>query len=286
LRPRTVPLVVALLSALALPATAPAAGDCMPDPSWPASRADLAAQALALVNAHRAELGAPALVASPTLSAAAEWKARHMAAYGYLSHDDPAPPAARSAGERIAACGYPGEGWGENIASGYATPAAAVAGWLTSGAHRANLEDATFTATGVGAAAGASGTYWVQVFGSVIDARVATVQPAPPSPAAPGSATVAAPAKAAVAPARVSCGRARGHLACDVRLAAAARVRLALVRAHRTWARARARQVPARATAHMRLHRLRRLRPGRYSVIVRVASAAGQRTQLAALVLR
>ena len=50
-----------------------------------------------------------------------------MAKYGYMAHDDPAPPVARSMAERMAACGVTG-GWGENIAAGYATPASVVHG--------------------------------------------------------------------------------------------------------------------------------------------------------------
>ena len=43
-----------------------------------------------------------------------------MAKYGYMTHDDPAPPVARTPADRLAACGYVG-GWGENIAFGYTT---------------------------------------------------------------------------------------------------------------------------------------------------------------------
>ena len=107
------------------PGAAAAAGNCVPASGWPADRADLAAQVVTLVNAHRAQLGLVALVVSPTLTATAEWKARNMAAYGYLNHDDPAPDA-RTADERLAACGYQSTEWGENIASGFATAQAVV----------------------------------------------------------------------------------------------------------------------------------------------------------------
>ena len=62
-----------------------------------------------------------------------------MAAYGYMDHDDLAP-AARTADERITACGYPEAGWAEDIATGYATAQAVVDGWLGSPEHRANIE--------------------------------------------------------------------------------------------------------------------------------------------------
>ena len=88
---RTIPLLAALLSAATLaaaPAAAAGAGDCAPASTWPANRADLAAQVVALVNAHRVALGLEPLVVSPTLSAAATWKAQNMAAYRYMDHDD------------------------------------------------------------------------------------------------------------------------------------------------------------------------------------------------------
>jgi uncharacterized protein YkwD len=146
-----------------------ALGDCTPDPSWPANRADLAAQVLALVNQHRQDLGLNALHVSPALTAAAVWKARHMAAYRYLQHADPAPPIDRSAGERAAACGY-GFSFGENIAYGYPTAAAVMQGWENSPGHRANMLSPNFNAIGVGVARSASGVlYWVQDFGSKVD---------------------------------------------------------------------------------------------------------------------
>src|ERR671935_2164903 len=150
---RLPPAMAVVLSVAALavaPAPAVAVGDCTPDAAWPAARPDLAAQVVALVNAHREQLGLAPLAVSPTLTAAATWKARHMAAYHYMAHDDPAPPVARTTAERIAACGYPAANWGENIAYGYPTAQAVVDGWLSSPEHRANIERADVRATGVG----------------------------------------------------------------------------------------------------------------------------------------
>jgi hypothetical protein len=92
-----------------------------------------------------------------------------MATYRYMAHDDPAPPVARSAGERIAACGYSG-GWGENIAEGYPTPSSVVAAWLASPGHKANIENPSYVVTGSGAAVAAGGiTLWAQDFGTSND---------------------------------------------------------------------------------------------------------------------
>ena len=146
-----------------------AAGDCTPGSSWPAERGDLAGAVLGLLNEHRQSLGLRPLSGSSSLEASAAWKARHMAAYRYLGHDDPAPPVARGVSARLAACGYPvsSSGWGENVAAGYRTAASVMAGWLGSAGHRANIENPSFTVVGIGAAADASGAvYWVQDFGT------------------------------------------------------------------------------------------------------------------------
>src|SRR3954469_25025062 len=88
--------VAAAVAALVAPAVSgTAGGNCTPG-DWPAARVEIAEPVLSRVNAPRADGRAPPLVKTPTLSAASSWKARHMAMYGYMSHDDPAPPVARS----------------------------------------------------------------------------------------------------------------------------------------------------------------------------------------------
>jgi uncharacterized protein YkwD len=144
-------------------------GDCSPGSSWPSANASLAAQVMSLINQHRSGLGEGQLVTSPTLTASAVWKARHMANYGYFSHDDPAPPVARSAADRVATCGYSAS-WGENIAEGFTSAQSVVSAWLNSAGHKANIENASFVATGIGVAAAGNGVvYWVQDFGTVAD---------------------------------------------------------------------------------------------------------------------
>lgn len=146
-------------------------------------RGDLASQAIQLVNAHRASLGLRTLAVSPGLAASAAWKARHMAAYAYLAHNDPAPPVARSAAERLVACGY-SAGWGEIVGAGYQTAQAIVAAWLGSPGHRANIENPTYVAIGSGAAAGGAGVYWAQDYGTTGDSP-------PPPPATTAGTTTA-----------------------------------------------------------------------------------------------
>jgi uncharacterized protein YkwD len=286
---RTIPLLAALLSAAtvsAAPAAAAGVGDCLPAASWPADRADLAAQVVTLVNAHRAQLGLQALVVSPTLSAAATWKARHMAAYRYMDHDDPGPPAARTADERLAACGYPQAQWGEDLASGYASAQAVVDGWLSSPEHRANIERPEFRATGVGAAG--APMYWAQSFGAVVDAGSivpSLVAPAAaPSPAAAPPSASAPPAASTARSIRVSCALHGRRVACRVRGQRGAVVRIDLTRRGRTFARARMRA--ASDAVRVRLHPMRRLRAGRYALVVRAGSAAGPCERRMSLVVR
>ena len=164
-------LALALAAAAVVPAaTSSAGGRCTPGGDWAAARADLADAVVALVNGHRRARGLGPVAVSPSLTAAAVWKARHMAEYGYMAHDDPAPPIGRSTGERIAACGYEGGGWGENIAMGYTTPAAVMQGWLTSPGHRGNIERSGYVAIGVGAAVRRNGVvYWAQAFGTELE---------------------------------------------------------------------------------------------------------------------
>jgi uncharacterized protein YkwD len=170
----------AALAVVPLASPAATAGDCTAPASFRPSDAALAGQVISLVNAHRASLGLRTLKVSPTLTASAVWKARHMATYGYMAHDDPAPPVARTAAQRIAACGYRGTGWGENIAAGYTTAASVVAAWLASPGHKANIENPAYTVTGAGAAAASgAGVLWAQDFGITDDSGTTAPTPKP-----------------------------------------------------------------------------------------------------------
>src|SRR5205814_1609207 len=72
--------------------------------------------------------------------------ARDMATYGYMDHtgrDGSSPE------ERITRSGYRWRETGENLASGIMRPEDAVAGWLRSPEHCANLMDPAFRHMGV-----------------------------------------------------------------------------------------------------------------------------------------
>ncbi len=106
----------------------------------------------------------PPLVAEPRLRAAAQAHASDMATTNHLSHIS---TEGRSPGERIAAVGYVGSAYGENIAAGYPKPESVIQGWLASPGHCANLMSSMFTQLGVGYAnSGPSQKmFWVQNFG-------------------------------------------------------------------------------------------------------------------------
>jgi uncharacterized protein YkwD len=162
-------LLVAAAAAFNAPPAAALVGDCTPGSDWGTARSDLASSVVNLINQHRTGMGLVALQVSPSLTNAAMWKARHMARYAYLQHDDPAPPIARTVADRLEACGYPSRasGWGENIAYGYSTAQSVVDAWLNSAGHKANIENSSYRSTGVGAAATSSGViYWSQEFGT------------------------------------------------------------------------------------------------------------------------
>jgi uncharacterized protein YkwD len=168
----TAVLMAVVAAAAAPPRAAAVVGDCTPGSDWGTSRPDLASDVVTRVNNHRTSMGLIGLKVSPTLTNAAVWKARHMARYAYMQHNDPAPPIARTVPDRLEACGYPSRttGWAENIAYGYSTGASVVQAWLNSPGHRANIENASYRSTGVGAATTSSGVvYWSQEFGTYDD---------------------------------------------------------------------------------------------------------------------
>lgn len=181
---------LAFVGAVGAPATAAAVGDCTAATAWPANRQAYADEVVRLVNAHRASLNLPALKVSPTLTGSAVWKARHMAYYRYMAHDDPDPPVARTWYERVQACGYSGSGAGENIAYGYSTPAAVMSGWLKSDGHRRNIENPNYRVIGVGAA-GETTIAWTQNFGTTDDSGAPSPSDTTP-PTAPTGLTATA----------------------------------------------------------------------------------------------
>lgn len=115
-------------------------------------------------NSERSKLRLPALARNAALMRAAQLHAEQMADVNRLAHE---LPGARypTMDARIAAAGYRRSAAGENVADGYPSAAAVVAGWMTSPGHRENIVDKQFTEMGAGVAAAKSGRrYYVQVF--------------------------------------------------------------------------------------------------------------------------
>src|SRR5687767_2546173 len=98
-------------------------------------------------NVQRSQDGKGALALNNQLSQAAQAKANDMAARNYWAHVTPdgAQPWAF-----IANAGYTYTAAGENLAYGFDSSSAAVAGWMNSPSHRANLLNGDYLEVGFG----------------------------------------------------------------------------------------------------------------------------------------
>lgn len=114
-----------------------------------------------LTNAERKKLKLPALQVDPVLLKLARAHAAMMARLDKIGHDLDG----KTFSQRMEQAGYPASRAGENVAEGHRTPAEAVAGWLQSPGHKANILQADYTHIGVGMATSKSGKpYFTQVF--------------------------------------------------------------------------------------------------------------------------
>jgi len=153
---------------------------------------DTEQRVLDLINEERARNGLPALVATQTLDAAADWMAQDIATMSQLSHTD---TLGRGLRDRFNAFGYPSNSAiRENIAAGYSGADAVVQAWIDSPGHYANILATDIQAIGV-ALYKAPGTnyvnFWVTDFGSIIDSpppvapsqgqQTSTGEPTPPT---------------------------------------------------------------------------------------------------------
>ena len=116
----------------------------------------LALQLLQLHNNHRLRLGLSQLNLHQALGNAAQKHSNWMLQHKSLNHFE----ADKGPGDRISAEGYKWNAYGENIASGYATPQAVFQGWLNSSGHKTNIENARYKDVGFGVA----GKYWTTDF--------------------------------------------------------------------------------------------------------------------------
>ncbi|NAS96340.1 hypothetical protein CU664_10000 [Pseudomonas syringae pv. actinidifoliorum] len=130
---------------------------------------------LAQVNAARAKPrmcgkrpfpSARPLAWNTTLEMAAQGHSQSMASENYFNHrgfDNDSPA------DRARAAGYGGRQIGENIAAGQSSASKAMASWLASPGHCANLMNPMFTEMGTAYATGSNtdyGIYWTMLFGA------------------------------------------------------------------------------------------------------------------------
>lgn len=126
--------------------------------------ASIADSIFVLTNRERQRADLTPLRKSADLTRAAQIQADQMATAQKLAHE---LPGARypTLASRLKLVGYSASASGENVAEGYTSGAALIAGWMTSTPHRTNILSARYTETGVGTARSKTGrTYHVQLF--------------------------------------------------------------------------------------------------------------------------
>ena len=142
-------LLLALLAVVACDSHDPLAPEIQLDPD--------VEQFVSLLNAHRADVGCPALEWNGAVAEVAQAHSVDMATRSFFSHTN---PDGKSPFDRLSEAGVAYSSAGENIAHGYPTAAAVLAGWLGSPGHRANIENCALTQHGVGLHA----VRWTHVF--------------------------------------------------------------------------------------------------------------------------
>ena len=106
------------------------------------------------INMERTFRGLGALRVDPELTAAARIRAEEIVQK--FSHTRPDGTRWKTV--------YP-DAYAENIARGQKTPDKAVAAWMTSEGHRANILRSGYTSTGAACVKSGNVYYWVQLFG-------------------------------------------------------------------------------------------------------------------------
>lgn len=133
--------------------TSPAPAQAAPPAQVPATVA-LADEIVVLTNAERRKAGLGELTVNDCATSMAVTRTGRLVAEGRFEHDP--------LGEIVDACGI--GTLGENLALGYPTAAAVVAGWMGSEGHRANILRPGYTQIGVGCTSGPKGMLCGQVF--------------------------------------------------------------------------------------------------------------------------
>ncbi len=135
----------------------------------PVQNADYEQQVLELVNQERAKAGVPPLKRNTDLDYAARFHAKDMNDDKYFAHDSyDGANLVCVWSTRISNFYTSWNSLGENIAAGYSTPDAVMAGWMGSPGHKANILNSGYREIGVGYYYGSNNyhSYWVQDFGA------------------------------------------------------------------------------------------------------------------------
>lgn len=146
---------------LALTSAAQSAGAAPPSSARAAlTTAEFESQMLTLINNRRTSVGCPKFTRVGALVIAARKHSALMAKNNQLSHRFPGEP---SLGTRISQAGY--TNWkavAENVgfASNTSSPSTIFTAWVRSSGHRANLDNCSLRAAGVGVVFNARGA-WV-----------------------------------------------------------------------------------------------------------------------------
>ena len=185
---------VLVLGALAWTAAAPPAANALSNCNVDDLSVDGEEQAfLSLINAYRANNGAPALAIDPALTRASTWMANDLAGRSAFNHSD---SAGRTPWTRMPDCGVAIPG-GENLAAGtnYSSAQTALNAFINSPSHRDVMLEKDFRLIGISRVhreGSYYGWYWVTDFGygtgTIPTVATTTPPPAPtvaPRPAAP-----------------------------------------------------------------------------------------------------
>jgi uncharacterized protein YkwD len=144
-----------------------------------ASRHQLQVAVMCLVNDQRTQRRLPRLRASQRLNRSAQGWTNTMVRSGSFSHG-------ADFAARISAVGFSWSTAGENIATGFSTPAAVVGAWMASTGHCQNILSPSFADVGTGvssqgmAGAGSAGT-WTQDFALPMGQRAPSHRSGPAS---------------------------------------------------------------------------------------------------------
>lgn len=162
-------LMLCVAFAFLLPSTASTRTATPPQPrrvAVPMTLDGMAREVVYLVNLERAQHALPPLRVNRRLTADAQLQAAQIAETGVLDHvilSGPYPTPRL----RAEAAGYAWNALGENLALGFTDAPSAVAAWMQSPGHRANILAGGYSETGVVLAPDARGRLiFVQTFGA------------------------------------------------------------------------------------------------------------------------